>query len=144
MTDTSRALKPVLTFLRQYEPLSQMLVVHQEYLAMYLEQVFYAENNDILLPQDGVTDCLYIIKNGCVSGETEQRMRSDEMTSPVKNLKEKMAPGHCFPISALVNKRAVNFQHRAIKSTICYRLRKSHFEYLMRQSIIFHDFILKQ
>ncbi|MCK5649519.1 MAG: cyclic nucleotide-binding domain-containing protein [Gammaproteobacteria bacterium] len=130
MTDTSRALKPVLTFLQQYEPFSQMLAAHQEYLAMYLEQVFYAENNDIVLPQDGVADCLYIIKNGCVSGE--------------EDLREKLQPGHCFPISALLNKRAVNFQHRAIKSTICYRLTRSHFEYLMQQSIIFHDFILKQ
>ena len=144
MTDTSRALKPVLTFLQQYEPFSQMLAAHQEYLAMYLEQVFYAENNDIVLPQDGVADCLYIIKNGCVSGETEHRIRSQEMISSEENRKEQLQPGHCFPISALVNKRAVNFQHRAIKSTICYRLSQSHFEYLMQQSIIFHDFILKQ
>lgn len=130
MTDTSRALKPVLTFLHQHEPFSQMLPAHQEYLAMHLEQVFYAENDNIILPQDGVADSLYIIKNGCVSGE-------------IASAVEKLKPGYCFPISALVNKRAVNSQHRAIKSTICYRLTQSHFGYLMQQSIIFHAFILK-
>ncbi len=143
MTDTSNALKPVLTFLQQYAPFCQMLPAHQEYLAMHLEQVFYAENDNIVLPQDGVSDSLYIIKNGCVSGEFEQETvtaKPQKVAQPV----EKIEPGHCFPIDALVNKRAVNFQHRAIKSTICYRLTQSHFEYLMQQSIIFHDFILKQ
>ena len=131
MTDTSKALKPVLTFLQQYEPFNQMSPAHQEYLAMHVEQVFYAENNGIISPQDGVVDSLYIIKSGCVISETSDAT-------------EKIESGHCFPINALLNKRAVNFQHQAIKSTICYRLPQSHFEHLMQQSIIFHDFILNQ
>jgi len=130
MIDTSRALKPVLTFLQQYAPFSQMLPAHQEYLAMHLEQVFYAENDNIILPQDGVVDCLYIIKNGCVSGETTASISTFE-------------PGNYFPISALLNIRAVNVKYQAVKSTICYRLNQNHFEYLMQQSAVFHDFILK-
>ena len=131
MTDTSAALKPVLTFLQQYAPFKQMSPAHQEYLAMHLEQVFYAENDDIVLPQDGVTESLYIIKNGCVGVEIDGSEKS-------------LKSGHCFPISAMLNKRAVNFKHQAIKSTMCYRLTRTHFEYLMQQSIIFHDFILNQ
>ena len=131
MTDTSAALKPVLTFLQQYLPFSQMLPAHQEYLAMHLEQVFYSGHDDIVLPQDGMVDSLYIIKNGTVSTKVDNSINT-------------LTAGNCFPISALLNKRAVNFQYQAIKSTICYRLTQSHFEYLMQQSIIFHDFILKQ
>lgn len=130
MTDTSKALRPVLTFLQRYAPFRQMLPAHQEYLAMHLEQVFYAENDDILLPSNGVTDSLYIIKNGFVHGDANDS-------------EEKMGSGKCFPVSALINQRAVNFEYQAIKSTICYRLTQSHFEYLMQQSVIFHDFILK-
>lgn len=134
MTDTARALEPTLSFLHQHIPFCKMLPVHQEYLAMHLEQVFYAENDDIIVPQDGVVDTLYIIKNGGVSGEKEQ----------TPDAIETLTPGHCFPIAALLNKRAVNAHHQAIKTTICYRLTQLNFNYLMQQSLIFHDFISQQ
>jgi CBS domain-containing protein len=78
-----------------------------------------------------MVESLYIIKNGTVGTKVGNSVRN-------------FSAGNCFPISALLNKRAVNFQYQAMKSTICYRLTQSHFEYLMQQSIIFHDFILKQ
>ncbi len=131
MTDSTRALKPALTFLQQHIPFCRMLPAHQEYLAMHLEQVFYAENDAIILPQDGAVESLYILKNGCVSGET------DGFADGVKILNT----GQCFPINALLNQRAVNSPYRAVKTVICYRLTQSNFEYLMQQSLIFHDFI---
>lgn len=129
MTDKSSALEPILSFLHQYIPFSQMLPVHQEYLAMCLEQVFYAENDIILNSQDGAFNSFYIIKQGCVSG----RMNAGE---PVKL----SGPGYCFPVSSLLQKHRFFFQYRAVKSTICYKLKQSHFEYLMQQSDVFHDF----
>ncbi|MCW8929326.1 MAG: hypothetical protein OQL19_03690 [Gammaproteobacteria bacterium] len=131
MTDTSKALKPTLTFLQQYVPFKQMLPAHQEYLAMHLEQVFYSEHDEIVLPQDGVAESLYIVKNGRVSANIDNKIKIVEV-------------GQCFPIKAITNNRAVNYLHRADKSTICYRLTHSHFEYLMQQSVIFHDFVIKQ
>lgn len=127
MTDTSNALEPVLNFLRQYVPFSQMLPVHQEYLAMHLEQVFYAESDTILKPQDGVINSFYIIKHGCVNSDIDRSVKLS-------------GPGDCFPVSDLLLHQAVNFQYQAIKSTICYKLKHSHFKYLMQQSHIFHDF----
>lgn len=140
MIETSAALKPAISFLQHYEPYSQMSSAHQEYLAMHLEQVFFAESDIILSSQQGVVDYLYIIKSGLVSAENNkgtESMNAGETFNPVKILK----PGESFPIMALENKRAVFFQHRAIKSTICYKLKLSHFEYLMQQSNIFHEFI---
>lgn len=140
MTDTSTVLKPAISFLHHYKPFSQMSSAHQEYLAMHLEQVFFAESDTILSSQDGVVDYFYIIKSGLVSAENEMNTETagtQEVLEPVTILK----PGECFPITALLNKRAVFFQHRAIKSTICYKLKYSHFEYLMQQSAVFHDFI---
>ncbi|WP_198262451.1 cyclic nucleotide-binding domain-containing protein [sulfur-oxidizing endosymbiont of Gigantopelta aegis] len=121
MTDTTKALKPALTFLQRHIPFKQMSATHQEYLAMHLEQVFFAEKESIIQPIDGVVEYLYIVKNGCVSSKLEA--------------------GSCFPIVALLEKRSVNTPYLAIKSTICYRLRQSHFEYLMQYSQIFHEFI---
>ncbi len=134
MTDNTRALKPALTFLQQHVPFCQMLPAHQEYLAMHLEQLFYAENNNIILPEDGVVGALYIVKSGSVSGEMDDASRERKL----------LKPGHCFPIDALVNKRAVNIHYQAIKTTICYRLTQLNFEYLMQQSHIFHDYISQQ
>lgn len=142
MIETSTVLKPAINFLHHYEPYKQMSLAHQEYLAMHLEQVFFAESDTILSSQTGVADCLYIIKSGLVSAENEMdagAANSQEALNPVKILN----PGECFPIAALLSKRAVFFQHRAIKSTICYKLKYSHFEYLMQQSTTFHDFISK-
>jgi len=137
MTDTPNALEPVLKFLRQYAPFKQMLPVHQEYLAMYLEQVFYAEADIIIGPEDGLVDSFYIIKRGCVSGEVIPE-QIPELESPVTLL----GAGDCFPITALLQNRAVNFQHRAMKSSICYKLKQAHFEYLMQQSTVFRDFYI--
>ena len=75
MTNTSKALKPILKFLQQYAPFSQMLPAHQEYLAMHLEQVFYAEKDEIISPQDGVVENLYIVKNGAVSKKTGRPLK---------------------------------------------------------------------
>ena len=130
MTDTFNALEPILSFLHRYVPYTQMRPVHQEYLAMYLEQVFYAENDIILKSEDGLVDRFYIIKQGSVSVEKE----------PLRIAETILGPGDCFPITGLLQNSAVNFQHRAIKSTICYKLKQSHFEYLMQQSDVFRHF----
>lgn len=140
MTDTSSVLQPVINFLHQYRPFSQMSLAHQEYLAMHLEQVFFAESDIILASENGIADCFYILKSGLISAENElltNTVKTYEALKPVKILE----PGQCFPIAALLKKRAVFFQHRALKSTICYKLKYHHFEYLMQQSTVFNHFI---
>jgi CBS domain-containing protein len=137
MIDTSRVLKPVLSFLYHYKPFSQMSLTHQEYLAMHLEQVFFAEGDSILSSREGRVETFYIIKSGLVCAENKMAINAQETLQPVIILE----PGDCFPLTALINKRAVNFQHRALKSTICYKLKHYHFEYLMQQSTTFHNFI---
>ncbi len=140
MTDTSQVLRPVLSFLHHHKPFSQMSLTHQEYLAMHLEQVFFAEGDSILSSREGRVETFYIIKSGLVCAENNMDKLSinvQEALQPVIILE----PGDCFPLTALINKRAVNFQHRALKSTICYKLKHYHFEYLMQQSTTFHHFI---
>lgn len=134
MTETSQALAPVLTFLQQHAPFSQMSSTHREYLAMHLRQVFYAENEAIIGPHDGPPENFYIIKQGRVRGETiaTSLQQSDSIWELVQ--------GECFPIGALLTKRAVYLQQRASESTICYELKHIHFEYLMQQSNVFQDF----
>ncbi|MCU7801270.1 MAG: hypothetical protein KZQ70_14340 [gamma proteobacterium symbiont of Lucinoma myriamae] len=76
MIETSTVLKPAINFLHHYKPYKQMSLAHQEYLAMHLEQVFFAESDTILSSQYGVADYLYIIKSGVVSAENEMDTES--------------------------------------------------------------------
>ncbi|MDX2506395.1 MAG: DUF294 nucleotidyltransferase-like domain-containing protein [Gammaproteobacteria bacterium] len=134
MSETSQALAPVLTFLQQHAPFSQMSSIHLEYLAMHLHLVFYAENEAIIGPQDGPAQNFYIIKQGLVRGETLSK--SGQPADSIWELEQ----GECFPIGALLTKRAVYLQQRASESTICYELKQEHFEYLLQQSHVFQDF----
>ena len=132
MTDTPNALEPVLKFLLQYEPYRSMLPTHQEYLALYLEQVFFAENDVILAPEDDdEPNSLYIIKSGHVCGANCKPEIS-------------LGPGDCFPVIALVENHVVSAKLIAQKSTICYRLKQPHFDYLVKQSHVFHNYCIEK
>jgi len=125
MSDTSRVLKPAVNFLQRYQPFAQMSAAHLEYLAMHLEQVFFSEGDNILSTKQGSNDYFYIIKSGLVQNQ---------------NTNTTLTPGTCFPIEALINHIDAVY-YKAKKSTICYQLKYSHFEYLMQQSHSFNHFI---
>ena len=129
MSKTTTPLKPVLNFLSQHEPFMGMLPAHQEYLAMHLEQVFYARGEDVIVPEDGVVNSLYIVKHGCIIEQAADRTGSCRYSK-----------GDCFPVYWLMHKQAIPFALSAQKTTICFRLREADFEYLMQQSPIFHVF----
>ena len=131
MMDMPNELEPVLKFLGQYEPYRSMLPTHQEYLAMHLEQLFFAESEIITGPEDDELNGLYIIKSGRVSDN------SGPGRTP-------LAAGDCFPVNALVEHRAVAIQLKAINSTICYQLKQPHFDYLMQQSSVFREYCLNK
>lgn len=136
MTEARQTLAPTLVFLQQHSPFNQMLSNHLEYLALHLRQVFYAENEVIIGPDDGPANHFYIIKQGRVRGESVVGTNSEQQNDNIWEL----APGECFPIGALLSNRAVSLQQRASESTICYELKRSHFEYLFQQSPVFQDF----
>ncbi len=129
MTETSTPLKPVLNFLYQHEPFMRMLPAHQEYLAMHLEQVFYARGEAVMVPEEGVVNSLYIVKHGCIIEQVADQASSQSYMK-----------GDCFPVCCLMQKQAVPFTLSAQKTTICFRLREADFEYLMQQSSAFHVF----
>lgn len=140
MNENKQALAPVLVFLQQHSPFNQMSSHHLEYLALHLHQVFYAENEVIINHDDGPAANFYIIKQGRVRGEIVVGSGSHRQND---NLWE-LVQGECFPIGALLSRRAVSLQQRASESTICYELKRFHFEYLIQQSTVFNDFCTRR
>ncbi len=114
-------------FLNRYKPYKSMLPAHQEYLAMHLEQVFYARGETILQASDGTVDCLYIIKYGLVQIE-----RTDICYTT----------GDSFPLHWLIKGLKIPTSVTARKTTICFCLQRQDFEYLMQQSPVFYSFCM--
>jgi CBS domain-containing protein len=136
MNETRQALAPILVFLQQHSPFNQMRSSHLEYLAMHLNQVFYADNEVIISPKDGPARSFYIIKQGRVRGEALVGADTDSYNDNIWEL----VPGECFPIGALLANRAVSLQQRASESTICYELKQPHFDNLIQRCPVFKDF----
>jgi len=127
MSDTSNVLKPAVNFLQHYQPFAQMSAAHLEYIAMHLDQVFFSEGDNILSAKQESNNYFYIIKSGLVSS---------------RDTNKTLNPGACFPINALIHQINTAY-YKAEKSTICYQLKYSHFEYLMQQSRSFNYFIVQ-
>jgi CBS domain-containing protein len=132
--DTRSVLTPVLDFLSRHAPFDRMAAQHLEFLAMRLKLGFYAKGEVITEPGRGAAGTFYVIKQGRVRGETEGER------GPAENGAWELVAGECFPIGALLARRAVHTVHRAIEDTFCYELEREDFERLLAQSPVFHDF----
>jgi CBS domain-containing protein len=127
-------LAPVLQFLRQHAPFDRMGGAHLEFLARHLRLGFYAKDEVITEPAQGVASRFYIIKQGRVRGETRDGQ------GPAEEGAWELVAGECFPIGALLARRPVHTVHRAVEDTFCFELERADFERLLALSPVFQDF----
>ena len=127
-----QATAPVVDFLLRHAPFQDMEREQLEYLAAQLRLGFYAKDEIIIQPGGGVTDTFYIIKQGRVRGER----RGTEAWE--------LVAGECFPIGALLSRRATTTLMRAAEDTFCFELAFEHFDTLLRRSPVFHDFCTRR
>ncbi|OOG24605.1 prohead protease [Thioalkalivibrio denitrificans] len=111
---------------------------HLEFLAKRLKLTFYAEDEKITDPDGGPAGRFYIIKQGRVRCETPSE---DEQISG--NTWE-LVPGECFPVGALLSRRAVRTVHRAAEDTFCFELGRDDFNQLLKLSEEFSDFCTRR
>jgi len=137
MMNTAASLSPVLEFLRRHAPFDQMAPVHLEYMAKRLKLGFYARNEVIVGPNDGPADRFYIIKQGRVRGESPDGAEMHEGAF-------ELMIGECFPVGALLTRRAVRIMERAAEDTFCFELEREDFDYLLSRSAVFHDFCTRR
>ncbi len=133
MSDPSLA--SIVDFLKTHAPFDQMLPAHIDYMAKRLVQRFYAKDEIIIGPDDGPAEQFYIIKTGRIRGEKEKKDKEGIW---------ELVHGECFPVGALLGNRSVRLRSRAVEDTFCYELKKSDFEYLLRQSAVFNDFCTRR
>ncbi|WP_018994792.1 DUF294 nucleotidyltransferase-like domain-containing protein [Thioalkalivibrio sp. ALJ2] len=135
MTD---ALDSTREFLSAHAPFDQLEPDALEFLVPRLESRFYARGARITDPDAGPARRFHIIRQGRIRGETPSE---DEQLS---GKAWELIPGECFPIGALLGRRAVHTVHRAAEDTVCLELDLEDFDRLRTRSRIFNDFCTRR
>ena len=134
----SDALDSTREFLGAHAPFDQLEADALEFLLPRLESRFYARGARITDPEAGPAQRFHIIRQGRIRGETPSE---DEQLS---GKAWELVPGECFPIGALLGRRAVHTVHRAAEDTVCLELSLEDFDRLRARSRIFNDFCTRR
>ncbi|WP_019624638.1 DUF294 nucleotidyltransferase-like domain-containing protein [Thioalkalivibrio thiocyanoxidans] len=135
MTD---ALDSTREFLSAHAPFDQLEPDALDFLLPRLESRFYARGARITDPDAGPARRFHIIRQGRIRGETPSE---DEQLS---GKAWELIPGECFPIGALLGRRAVHTVHRAVEDTVCLELDLEDFDRLRSRSRVFNDFCTRR
>lgn len=112
----------VLPALRPFPPFDEMEAEALEFMGERLALAYYARGTRIVGPQDGAVDRLYLVKQGRVQADTTY------------------GPGECFPVGALIGRRASVNTYTAEADTFCWELPAADFHALLEKSPRFRAF----
>ena len=113
--------------LRRYAPFDEMEPEAVGFLAARLRIAYYPRGTSIVGPESGEVDRLYLIRQGAV-----RRSRGGpELT---------LSPGECFPIGALIGRRATVYSYQSEEDSFCWELAVEDFHRLLATSPRFHAF----
>ena len=123
----SPLLSTTIAELRRYAPFDEMEPEAIGFLAARLRIAYYARGASIVGPDSGAVDRLYLIRQGAV-----RRSRGGpELT---------LSSGECFPIGALIGRRAATYSYESEEDTFCWELAAEDFHRLLAMSPRFHAF----
>jgi CBS domain-containing protein len=123
-----RLVEGTMDLLRRHLPFDTMAADALRHAALHLRLAYYPRGQEIVGPQDGVADRLFIVKQG--------RVRGGAGATPDEALGE----GEFFPIGALVARHAATVQYRADADSFCWELPAERFHELLQRSPQFHAF----
>lgn len=124
--------------LRRHAPFDRMEQQHVDWLAARLRVGYYAKGDVLLSPGQGEADRLFIIKQGVVLGEQGVVQAQDDAAWL------ELHEGECFPLGALLARRAVTSTYRARADVFCYELGAEDFHLLIELSAAFRDFCTRR
>jgi CBS domain-containing protein len=99
---------------------------------------YYAQNEVIVSPEQGLVERFLVIKQGLVQGEQSVAHASEADTWL------ELTEGECFPLGALLAHRPVASIYRSVKDTFCYELPLADFHVLLGLSAPFRDFCTRR
>jgi CBS domain-containing protein len=135
----SRAIAPSLASatveaLRRHAPFDRMAPEDLQWLVARLSLVYFAPQSVVLAPQEGVPRHFFVVRQGSLAG------LDPEATAA----RWRLTAGECFPLGALLGKRAVSSLYRAETDTFCWRLAAEDFDTLLSRSPPFHEFCTRR
>ncbi len=127
-----------LNFFASHVPFDRMEPAHLMWMLERMKLGYYAKDEMIISPDQGVVDHFLVVKQGEVHGEQKVADASDA------DAWMELGEGECFPLGALLANRPVASLYRAGKDTFCYQLPVADFHTLMGMSAPFRDFCTRR
>jgi len=121
-----------LAALRGHAPFDRMDADSLRFLADRVTLAYYARSTLIRGPDGVPVDRLYILKQGQVRG---QGSPSGEPAADIV-----LGAGECFPVGALIGRRATVYEYRAESDVFCWELPAGDFHALVERSRAFRAF----
>ncbi len=131
---TDPVLASTVAFLRNHPPFDQMEEGLLGELAADLSMAYFPAGAVVLSPDAGPPPYLYIEQRGLVQLQPAEGYHVSAGSVVT------LAPGECFSVYALMEKRAVASPYTAASDTFCYRLPVASFNRLLDRSPRFREF----
>lgn len=124
--------------LSRFAPFDRMETSHLLWLTERLRLATFAKGEVVLTPGGSPADTFFIIHQGIIHGEQDVTRAQDNATWL------ELHEGECFPLGALLSRRAVTSTYRAGADSACYTLAADDFRELLHLSPPFHDFCTRR
>ena len=129
----SPLLQSTIEALRAHAPFDLMEPEVLRRLAARLSVAYYARGQTVIEADSGVVDRLCIVRQGRVRGGAAGAAQAADVV---------LGAGECFPVGALVGRRATAYSYRAEGDCFCWELPAAEFHALLESSAHFRDFCL--
>lgn len=117
----------------RYPPFSLMETEDVDEFIANAAELYFAPDEPVLSPADGVVDALLLIREGAVSGSTSQTGQYEG--------RFEYETGDLFPVAALMARRAVTARYVATRDTFCLQVPFAIVERLAERSPPFADML---
>lgn len=125
-----------LSFFARHAPFDRMERPHLLWMLERMQLAYYAKGEVIASPQQGPATRFLVIKQGLVRGTRIANTPQDAVLE--------LHEGECFPVGALLGRRAVTSEYRAAEDAFCFELPAQHFLELIELSVVFKDFCTRR
>jgi CBS domain-containing protein len=119
--------------LARHPPFDGMAPEDLALLASRLSLGYHARGTAIAGPESGVADRLYIVRQGSMRAVAGASARATDA---------RLGPGECFPVDALVGRRASTLRYLAETDSFCWELPAGDFHELLGRSAHFRNFCM--